>query len=100
MSIRHNLKHVSDRYVNVFVLITASFYGCHVLTLRILLANSLYLLEAQRALDIHPRLVHCWASVYDAGPTFNQPWMNISCLLGVRRSVCQPNKLSSSDHTD
>ena len=24
----------------------------------------------------------CWASVADGGPTLNQRWVNVSCLLG------------------
>ena len=31
---------------------------------------------------IHTRLVQCWASVVDGGPALNQPWVNVSCLLG------------------
>ena len=27
----------------------------------------------RRSGDIHPRLVHCWPTVYDAGPALNQP---------------------------
>ena len=30
---------------------------------------------------IEPLLVQCWSSVYDAGPTLNQQWLNGSCLL-------------------
>ena len=26
--------------------------------------------------------VYCWANVVDGGPTVNQRWANISCLLG------------------
>ena len=32
--------------------------------------------------DIYPRLVECGATVADGGPTFNQPWVNVSCLVG------------------
>ena len=35
----------------------------------------------QQTRDIEPLLVQCWASVYDAGPTLNQQWLNVSCLL-------------------
>ena len=35
----------------------------------------------QQARDIQPRLVQCWPSVYDAGPTLNQPWLNVSCFV-------------------
>ena len=27
-------------------------------------------------------LIQCWATVNDAGPTVNQHWFNVSCLLG------------------
>ena len=32
---------------------------------------------------IHPVLAWCWASVYDAGPTPRQHWMNVSCFPGM-----------------
>ena len=37
---------------------------------------------SQRLRDVPPWLVQCWASVADNGPTFNQPWRNVSHLLG------------------
>ena len=30
---------------------------------------------------IEPLLFQCWSTVYDAGPTLNQQWLNVSCLL-------------------
>ena len=33
-------------------------------------------------------LVECWTSVADGGPTLNQHWFNVSCLLG-RTLRCQ-----------
>ena len=30
-----------------------------------------------------PTLVYCWPTVYDVGPTVNQRWTNVSCLLGM-----------------
>ena len=32
--------------------------------------------------DIEPLLDQCWASVVDGGPTLNQQWLNVSCLVG------------------
>ena len=32
--------------------------------------------------DIEPLLVQWWSNVYDTGPTLNQQWPNVSCLLG------------------
>ena len=40
---------------------------------------------SQQIRDVHPRLFHCWANVADIGPTVNQPWVNVSCLLGLLR---------------
>ena len=37
----------------------------------------------QQTRDIVPMLVQCWSTVYDAGPTLNQQWNNVSCLLGL-----------------
>ena len=34
----------------------------------------------QQTCDIGPTMVYCWATVYDAGPTVNQRWPNLSCL--------------------
>ena len=30
-----------------------------------------------------PALVYCLASVVDGGPTVNQRWANVTCLLGI-----------------
>ena len=35
----------------------------------------------QETLDVGPTLVYCWANVVDSGPTVNQRWAKISCLL-------------------
>ena len=35
----------------------------------------------QQTRDVHPLLVHCWATVYDAGPSLNQQWANDSYLM-------------------
>ena len=37
----------------------------------------------QQRRDVHPLLDQKRASVYDAGPTMIQHWMNVSCLLGA-----------------
>ena len=29
----------------------------------------------------HPMLFQCWISVFDAGPTFKQHWVDVPCLL-------------------
>ena len=29
-------------------------------------------------------LFQCWPAVYDVGPTLNQHWFNVSCLLGLQ----------------
>ena len=46
--------------------------------------------------DIELILLHCWATVFDAGPKVNQHWSNVSCLLGrnsnnkdtITKTVC------------
>ena len=38
--------------------------------------------DMRQTRDIEPLFVQCWSSVYDAGPTLNQQWLNGSCLLG------------------
>ena len=35
----------------------------------------------QQTLDIDLNLFQCWSSVADAGPTINQHWIIVSCLL-------------------
>ena len=37
----------------------------------------------QRTRRIDPMLVLCWTTVCDAGPTWNQHWVNAWCLLGI-----------------
>ena len=36
----------------------------------------------QQTRDIDPMLVQCWSTVYDAGPTLGQHWVDVSRLLG------------------
>ena len=41
----------------------------------------------------HIKWVKCWASVVDGGPTLNQHWVNVSCLLwmpGVNEPTFRP----------
>ena len=38
--------------------------------------------HSQQTRDIHPRLIQCWSTVCDAGPTLYQHWVNVSRLLG------------------
>ena len=35
----------------------------------------------QRMRHDEPMLIQCWHSVHDTGPTLNQHWSNVSCLL-------------------
>ena len=37
----------------------------------------------QQTRDIEAMLGQCWADVVDGGPTLNQHWFNVSCLLGT-----------------
>ena len=50
----------------------------------------------QQTRDIHPRLVQCWTSVVDGGPTLNQSWVNVSCLLGGTGPPLETLTLTSS----
>ena len=43
----------------------------------------------QQTRDIYPMLFQCWATVFDAGPTLNQHWVNGWCLLVCRRPHTQ-----------
>ena len=43
---------------------------------------------SQQTLDIVLMLVQYWFTIYDAGPTLNQQWDNVSCLLGLMTPVC------------
>ena len=38
-----------------------------------------------KAWDIHPMLAQCCASVFDAGATLSQHWVDVLCLLITRR---------------
>ena len=44
---------------------------------------------SQQTGDIDPVLDQCWATVYDAGPTLVQHWVDVSCVMQSR----------SCDHT-
>ena len=52
---------------------------------------SIYCLLASEKLpttrDVDPTLNQCWAAVCDLGPTLIQRWTDVSCLLGVQRSI-------------
>ena len=50
----------------------------------------------QQTRYINPMLVQCWSTVYDAGPTLYQHWVDVSCLLWKhhRYSVVLPSKRS------
>ena len=37
---------------------------------------------SQQTRDVDPMLLWCWATVFDAGPTSHQHWINVPCLLG------------------
>ena len=37
-------------------------------------------------------LVHCWSAVYDVGPTVNQHWVNVSCLLGLGQYIVKQTR--------
>ena len=39
----------------------------------------------QQTRGIHPMLFQSWATVFDAGPTLKQLWVDASCLLGICR---------------
>ena len=45
---------------------------------------------AQQTPDIESKLVQCWATVFDAGPTLNQHRFNVWCLLGGRNAAARP----------
>ena len=34
---------------------------------------------SQQTRDVQPMLVQCWPTVFDAGPTLFQHWVNVSC---------------------
>ena len=46
-----------------------------------------YSVNTRQTPDGSPVLVQCWPSVCDAGPTLNQHWTSVSCLLGGGRST-------------
>ena len=37
----------------------------------------------QEKRGIRRMLLQCWSTVFDAGPTLKQHWVNASCLLGT-----------------
>ena len=41
----------------------------------------LYEPASQQTRGIHPILFQCWHTVFDAGPTLKQHWVNVPCLL-------------------
>ena len=56
----------------------------------------------QQTQDIEPLLVQCWSTVYDAGSTLNQQFLNILCLLGRNNShvgnpICIPDFFTWQD---
>ena len=47
------------------------------------LVVSLFPSLSQQTRDIHPMMFQCCATVFDAGPTLKQHWVNAPCLLGI-----------------
>ena len=39
--------------------------------------------HSQQTRGIHPMMFQCWHTVFDAGPTLKQNWVNAPCLLGI-----------------
>ena len=39
-------------------------------------------MDTQQIRGIRPMLFQCWPTVFDAGPTLKQHWVNAPCLLG------------------
>ena len=48
-----------------------------------------YILHSQKTRGVHPMLAQCWPTVFDAGPTLHQHWLNFSCSLGYHSVNCQ-----------
>ena len=42
----------------------------------------------QQTRGIYPKLFQCWHTVFDAGPTLEQHWVNAPCLLGDVVVLC------------
>ena len=59
-----------------------------VLTEEHLAASTHYHINQQNR-DVGPTLVYCWADVVDGGPTVNQRWADVSCLLGDSFTLAQ-----------
>ena len=57
--------------------------------------HNMYPLLCQANTRHHLRLVQCWPTVYDGGLTLNQPWVNVSCLLG---DCFFPDSTADIDH--
>ena len=53
----------------------------------ILMDKLKYLNLSQQTRDIDLMLDQCWATVYDAGPTLVQHWVDVSCLPGMGMDV-------------
>ena len=45
--------------------------------------HQLFQSPTQQTRGIHPMLFQCWPTVFDAGPTLKQHWVNAPCLLGT-----------------
>ena len=54
-------------------------------------------LAIQQTRGIHTMLFQCWPTVFDAGPTLKQQWVNDQCLLGISYQPfsCRSGDISS-----
>ena len=64
-------------------------------------------MQSQQTWDDGPTLVYCWPSVVDGGPTVNQRWAHVSCLLGLPgirpphyKTPLEPRRLICRSHVD
>ena len=49
--------------------------------------------------DVEPMLIYCWTTVCHAGPTINQPWLNVCVYWDVFGHMNEPSTRSVSDVT-
>ena len=49
--------------------------------------------QLQQTRDNQPMLTSCWPSVYDAGPTSRQHWINVMCVTGASTLLLQRQEM-------
>ena len=78
----HSIEGMS-MYANTFYWLIIIYNVIFLIVMYVYMTYKCYIVFILRARGVGPVLVQCWPAVYDVGPTFSQPCVESSYLLGM-----------------